>query len=283
MTEPDQVEFHEQVSPGGRSLPLRMGIVAGAAALFIVGAVAAMGASPSPATTADPGAGATPGTTTTPNGTTAPNAVKPDQRGPGGPGVFGFRGGDFGRIGFGDITISAISGSNVSLKTDDGWTRTIAVTGTTKISKGGATIAVGDLAVGDQIHFAETKDTDGTFTVTAINVILPTVVGQVSAISGSTITVTQPGGTTMTIHVGGSTTYQVDGATGALSDLKVGAFIVAEGTQRTDGSLDAAAVRSGFRDGRGFGGPGPGGPGFPHQQDGQKGPNATPAPSTSAG
>ena len=94
--------------------------------------------------------------------------------------------------------------------------------------------------------------------MTAIHVVLPSVVGQVTAIDGNTITVTQPGGTTATIHVDGSTTYKVNGAAGALSDVKVGSFIAAEGTQRTDGSLDAAAVRTGDR---GVKGPGfPGGP-----------------------
>ncbi len=57
MTEPDQIEFHEHVGgPDGRqprgaivrSVPVRIGIVAGSAVLFVVGAVAAMGASPAP-------------------------------------------------------------------------------------------------------------------------------------------------------------------------------------------------------------------------------------------
>ena len=153
--------------------------------------------------------------------------------------------GGFGRFGFRDITITAINGSDLSLRTDDGWTRTITVTSTTTITKGGATITVGDLAVGDQIAFAQDRADDGTYSVTAIKVILPTTVGEVTVIDGDTITVTQPGGTTATIHVDGDTTYQVNGATGALSDIKVGSIIAAEGTQRSDGSLDAAAVRAG--------------------------------------
>ena len=182
----------------------------------------------------------------------------------------------FGSFGFGrsNITITAISGSNVALKTDDGWTRTVTVTDATTITKGGAKIAVGDLAVGDKVHLGQQRAADGTYTVTAIVVVLPTVVGQISAIDGSTITVTQPGGTTATIHVDGDTTYRVDGSTGSLSDLKVGSFVVAEGTQRTDGSLDAAAIRAGeirFR-----------GPGFPGGHDGGKGPKASPAPSSGA-
>ena len=61
-TEPNEVEFHEKVeTPIGRTRAARVGIVAGAAFLFVVGAVAAMGASPSPSTGADPAASVAPG------------------------------------------------------------------------------------------------------------------------------------------------------------------------------------------------------------------------------
>jgi hypothetical protein len=245
--------------------------VAGAAFLFVIGAVAAMGASPSPSTGADPVA---PTSTTAPGSSAAPDTTKPDgdHRGFGGFGRGDF--GGFGRFGFRDITITAINGSDLSLKTDDGWTRTIAVTATTTITKGGATITVDDLAVGDQIAFAQDRAADGTYSVTAIRVVLPSVVGEVTAIDGNTITVTQPGGTTATIHVDGSTAYKVNGAAGALSDVKVGSIIAAEGTQRTDGSLDAAAVRTGDR--------GIKGPGFPGDRHGTNDPNASPAPSSGA-
>ncbi|MEA2620903.1 MAG: hypothetical protein QOC97_1676 [Chloroflexota bacterium] len=267
----------------GRPIAVRAGILAGSAVLVVIGAVAAMGASPTPATGADP--------STAPNSTAAPNASKDpetlephDPRGPAGafPG-FGFKGGAFGglgRFGLGGITITAVNGSDVSLKTDDGWTRTITVTDATKITKGGAAIKVGDLAAGDKVRLAQDRAADGTYTVTGIVVVLPTVAGQVSAVDGNTVTVTQPGGTKATIHVSGGTTYQVNGAKGALSDVKVGSFIAAEGTQRSDGSLDATTVHLGFGGRSSVGGPGT--PGFPGGHKGPK-PNASPAPSGSAG
>jgi hypothetical protein len=275
-------EYHEQVGkPANRSSARRAGIVAGSALLFLVGAVAMMGASPAPATGADPAASAQPDPSAAPAASGAPGKTRPDGRrfgpfgrGGFGPGPGGF--GGFGAIGFRDIAITAINGSDLSLKTDDGWTRTITVASTTTITKGGATIKVGDLAVGDQIHFAETKAADGSYSITAIVVVLPTIVGQVKAIDGDTLTVTQPGGATATIHVDGSTTYRVNGQAGSLSDLKVGSFIGAEGTQRSDGSLDAAAVRSGFGDRGGFKGPG-----FPGHR-GQDEHNASPAESSGA-
>jgi hypothetical protein len=274
---PDGVAFHEQVrAAGGRSTAARAGIVAGAALLVAVGVVAAMGASPAPSPATDP---TTSGVGADPSAAAPAASASPGTKTGHGFGMPGLRDGYgvFGGFGRGNITITAVDGSAVSLKTDDGWTRTITVTGTTTITKGGATIAVGDLAVGDHIRFRQERAADGTYTVTAIVVVLPSVAGQVTAIDGGTLTVTQPGGTSATIHVNADTTYRVDGAVGALTDIKVGSFIVAEGTQRADGSLDAVDVRAGDLKGRGFGGPG-----FPGGHDGQKDPNATPAPSSGA-
>ncbi len=261
MTEPNEIEFHERVRrPFLSGTAARSGIILGSALLILVGAVAVMGASPSPSapTGADPSAGASsaPGT--------VPNVAPPDHDGgPGFPfggfGAFGFGRGGPG-FGFGDITITAINGSDLTLKTDDGWTRTITVTADTTITRAGTAIQVTDLKVGDEIRFAQTKNDDGTYTVTKIELVLPSVAGQVTAIDGSTITVKRFDGTTQTIHVDASTTYTVAGVTSpTLSDIKVGAFIVAQGTQRADGSLDAEAVHGGFE--KGFGhrdGAGPG-------------------------
>jgi len=270
MTEPNEIEFHESVkAPSSRPKAVRVGIVAGAALLFVVGVAVAMGASPSPSVPgADPAASAAPGASADP-GTTTPKGE--------GHGWGDLRlGGDPGR-GFHVIAITAISGSDISLRTDDGWTRTITVIGTTTITKGGTAITIGDLAVGDKIRFAQNKSSDGTYTVTAIVVVLPTIAGEVTAIDGNTLTVTQRGGTTATIHVDADTVYRVNGAAGSLPDIKVGSLIVAEGTQRSDGSLDAAAVRSGFMDRGDLRGPGAKG-----GHDKPSDPNATPAPSSGA-
>ena len=141
----------------------------------------------------------------------------------------------FGGHGFGGITISAISGSNVSLKTVDGWTRTIAIAGDTALTKGTATITLSDLKVGDEVRFAQTRQTDGSFTITKLAVVLPHAGG----------TVTQRDGSTATIKVASSTTYEVGGTAGkALADVKVGMLVGAVGTRNTDGSLSATAVRA---------------------------------------
>ncbi|MEW5991763.1 MAG: DUF5666 domain-containing protein [Chloroflexota bacterium] len=156
---------------------------------------------------------------------------------------FGGRHG-FGRGLGGGITITAISGSSISLETADGWTRTITVDGDTTYSESGDTIALSDLAVGDQIRFEQTLEDDGSYTIDAIAVIPPHAGGTVTAISGSTITVERRDGTETTITVTSSTTYTVAGDEATLADVEVGMFLVAEGTENSDGSLTATEVRA---------------------------------------
>jgi uncharacterized protein DUF5666 len=229
--------------------PLRVGIVA-AGLVAILGGAAITFAANRPGTTA--------GTTTAAN---TDSGVVLNIGGD----VFasGERGGPgFGRHGgFREITITAINGSSISLETADGWTRTITVDADTTYEKAGETIALGDLAVGDQIRFMQTREDDGTFTIDAVAVVLPHVGGEVTAISGSTITVEQRDGTSATINVTADTRYVVDGdEDAALADIEVGDFVVAEGSESSDGSLTATRVGSGhvhLRHGPGFPGDGP--------------------------
>ena len=149
---------------------------------------------------------------------------------------------------FREITISAISGSDVTLATEDGWTRTITLTETTTITRAGETIGVAELKVGDEVRFRQHRGDDGTYTVTAIEVVLPHVVGRVSAISGDAITVERRDGTSTTVRVGTGTSYHVRGVeSAALSDITVGMLVVALGEQNADGSLQAVAVTAGAR------------------------------------
>ena len=140
------------------------------------------------------------------------------------------------------ITIRAISGSQVSLATEDGWSRTITVTPTTVITKGGQPIAVGDLKVGDQIRFAQTRNDDGSYSITAIAVPTPVAGGEVTAVDASSITVKGRGGATSVITVTDATVYQLGKAAGTKSDVKVGVKVTAQGTTSGD-TFTAITVR----------------------------------------
>lgn len=181
-------------------------------------------------------------------------------------------------FGHGGVTVTAISGSSISLATGDGWTRTITVDSGTTYMKSNVAITLGDLQVGDQVGFRQTKETDGSYSIDAIVVIPPHLGGRVTTVSGSTITVTQRDGTTGTIRVTGDTTYKIAGAAATLADVKVGMFLLAEGTDASDGSLTAASVRAGN-----FGDRGPGGRGD-HFGDNKNGnaPDSKAAPSATS-
>lgn len=206
----------------------------GAGLVIVIGAAVTLGASAPPSG----GAGASAAPTAKPEASGAPGEQGVhggpswlgglfDGKAPGGDGSVGeFRG----RLGFGAVTITAIRDSNVSLKTDDGWTRTIAVTNAMTITKGGQPIKVTDLAVGDQIGFRQTRNADGTWTIDRIDVVVPTVAGTVAAIGSDTITITDRSAASRTITTTPSTTYRLGNAAGSHADIKVGSTIVAAGT-----------------------------------------------------
>lgn len=225
----DGIAFSQRVNSPSK---LRAGIVAGAAVALAVGAVAtSFAASPAPAAVTSPG-----GTSLL-----APAAAVL-------PGVddeaAGFDHGRFGGPGgFRQITIGAISGSNITLKTDDGWTRTVAVTSSVALTKGGQTITLSDLSVGDTVRFSQTRGDDGTVTVTAIAVVVPSVGGTVSDVTTSGFKVTTRDGSVWTITTDGATTYQVGAVAGTRAAVADGARVRVEGESTGDNALKALGVQ----------------------------------------
>jgi hypothetical protein len=240
------------------------------ASLVLVGGAVTMAASPAPS--------ASPDTTT---GTEQSDEIRPfrDGRLGLGEGVAGFAG-RHGGFGAGNITITAIDGSSVTLETVDGWTRTIEVASDTEITKDGDEAALSDLEVGDRIRFRQTR-TDDTFEITDLVVVQPAVVGTVTAIDGDTITLRQPDGSSVAVTVDGSTEFTVGGEEDqSLADIEVGMVLGAAGELDDDGSLDASTVRAGDPGAFGRGGHHRHGPGM-GMPNGQA-PATDDEPSTSA-
>ena len=209
-----------------------MGMVAGAAVVLAVGAVAtSLAASPAPSLVTTTGGAAI----------LAPAAVLPaiDDE------ATGF---DHGRLGgpggFRDITVGAISGSNVTLTTDDGWSRTIAVTSSIELTKGGQTIELSDLAVGDSVRFSQTRNDDGTWTVAAIAVVVPSVAGTISEVSASGFKVTNRDGSVWTITTDGATTYRIGAVDGTRAIVTDGATVRVQGESTGDNALKALSVQA---------------------------------------
>jgi len=145
------------------------------------------------------------------------------------------------------------------------------------------TATLADVNVGDHVAVFGT-DTDNTVTATKVAIggpggpghadgpggghgpsfggTPPAAFGTVASVGTDTFTLTSRDGTTVTVKVSGSTTYEDPSVTTAtLADVKVGDHVAVFGTD-TDNTVTATKVAVGGPGGPGQGGgPGPGGPG----------------------
>ena len=142
----------------------------------------------------------------------------------------------------GGLTISGISGSTITATVRGTQTMTITVTSSTKYTKAGAAITLAALQQGDQIAVQGTRSAQGTMVATSIQIVLPRETGVVTAVNGSTLTITGFDGSSHTVTLSGSTTYTRAGQSAAQSDVTTGTSINVEGTTNTDGSLNALLV-----------------------------------------
>ncbi|HEU4327161.1 MAG TPA: DUF5666 domain-containing protein, partial [Roseiflexaceae bacterium] len=167
-------------------------------------------------------------------------SAAPGGRGPGrGPGGQGAPGGEVTAVSSNSITVSSPRGA-----------ATITTTASTTYQVNGAAGSLSDVKVG---MYVRAEGTAGTNSFTATRVVASTekpaqpgrpgrgLGGDATAINGSTITINTPRGS-VKIVTSASTTYQVNGAAGSLSDIQVGMFVCAEGTTAGDGTITATRV-----------------------------------------
>ncbi len=170
--------------------------------------------------------------------------------------------------------VSALTSSSITVVDPSGTSTTFSISSATTVTKDRAIAAVSDLAVGDQVRITPTGA--GSTTAQSIDIEQPSVMGTVTAVSGDTITVSGPNGTSETVVVSGATTYTKSGASATLADIAVGTWIFAEGNFSTGSTtnLDATTVGVGVGQGQPGGGqvdqgqPGGGQPYGPNPQGG---------------
>lgn len=166
-----------------------------------------------------------------------------------------------GRPIFGSVT--AVSGSTLTVASKgfgkDATATTYTVDATNaKVDKNGAAGTISDIAVGDMVMIQGAVN-GASVTATAIRDGMPrrdgrdpaqdavpgngqpVVMGTVSAIAGSTLTITNNGGTPYTVDATSATILKA-GKTAGFSDIAVGDVIVAQGTVNGT-SITAASVR----------------------------------------
>ena len=213
-----------QPSRGGRTV--RNGGIAAACLVLVVGAAVIVAASVAPRTSpAIPGASGPAGAAVPSAGARAPELKES-------------------RVGsFGKITIASINGTKIGLKTADGWSRTIDVTADTKIFLGSLAGKLSDLAVGNQVRLHQKRNADGSYSIVSLTVPAAKASGEVTAVSGNTVTIKRRDGTTATVTLDGSTVIKQGDATATKADVKVGSKISAEGKPGSNDAFTATKVR----------------------------------------
>ncbi len=171
----------------------------------------------------------------------------------------GFHGGGFASGGFhggnscsGAIgTVTQISGSTLTLRTLTG-TLTVTTNSSTKYSREDAQVNFSAVEIGDVVAVRSAPSTSTTvpktaptkIAATAITIQVPTVSGRVQSVSLSTITLVTSDGQLEYVTVSTSTAYHgVRGASAALSSVKAGVYVVAQGAQIALNQISADNVQ----------------------------------------
>lgn len=143
-------------------------------------------------------------------------------------------------------TVTAATGTSITVSDSSGTTSTFAIDSSTTVSKDRTASTLAAVAVGDEVRIIPTAP--GSTTAKFIDIEQPSVMGKVTAISGDTITLTGPSGTSRTVIVSSVTTYAKAGASATLADVTVGSSIFAQGTFASGSTttLDATTVGIGF-------------------------------------
>lgn len=140
--------------------------------------------------------------------------------------------------------VTAVNGSTLTITGRDAALHTITVDSNTRYLKAGQTAALTDIATGSAIMAQGTLNSDGSLSALRISIVLPHVAGKVTAVNGSSITITNIWGATHTVITSSGTTYAMPGAkTATAASVIVGARIAAAGTLSADGqTLNAVRI-----------------------------------------
>jgi hypothetical protein len=157
--------------------------------------------------------------------------------------------------------VTAVSATSITVQSLSGSSSTYAIDSSTTFREGPTTIPASDLAVGERVMVQASATSAAS--AANINLLPAELVGRVTAVSGSSVTITDPEGFSRTIVVDSSTTYTKSGAASNYSALTVGSLILASGkVDANQTSLDASSVVIGPVSTAQDGPSGPGVPGF---------------------
>ena len=138
-------------------------------------------------------------------------------------------------------TVTTVTSSSVTINRLNGASGTYTITPTTVITEDAAVMTAASIVAGDKVSIV--VNSSALTTAFKINIELAHLVGTVSAVSGTTITIIAGQGFSRTVMVSPTTTYTKAGAPATPADVVVGVKIDAKGTIDTNGTtLNAVSV-----------------------------------------
>lgn len=169
--------------------------------------------------------------------------------------------------------VNSVGHAQFVLVDSQGFWRTVKTSGATKYLQSDVSSSSSVLAVGSEVEAVGTIDSDHTSLDSSwVNVILPSVSGEVTAVAGSSIIISTFNGSSVTVTTSGTTHFTSGANPGGIGDVKVGDTVHASGPKASNGDIAAVNVNvapgapshasSGARSGHAGFGPrgGPGGP-----------------------
>ena len=163
--------------------------------------------------------------------------------------------------------VMSINGSQVVVEQSDGLYVTVNTSASTTYDLAGQSASSAALKSGSVVSVTGTLTSDHEqIDATSIEIVLPSVSGRVSAVSGTTITISSFGGTTETLTTDSATTFRNQSGKATIAAVAKGDVVQAVGTPAGANSFAATAIYIGpaaspfggpmgpGRVGRGFGG-----------------------------
>jgi hypothetical protein len=141
------------------------------------------------------------------------------------------------------LRVTSVNGNTINAVTRGNLPVTITVGTTTTYKEIGVTTAsLSNVQPGESILARGKRTATRTIQATVVRILLARDVGVVTAVNGSSVTVTGAAGTPRTVNIAATTTITRAGVTAQASDITPNTVIVAMGTPNTDGSLNATRV-----------------------------------------
>ena len=141
------------------------------------------------------------------------------------------------------LRVTAVNGNTINAVTRGNLPVTITVGTTTTYKEAGVTTAsLANVQPGESILARGKRTATRTIQATVVRILLARDAGVVTAVNGSSLTVTGATGTPRTVIIAATTAITRAGVTAPASDITPNTVIVAVGTPNADGSLNATRV-----------------------------------------